>query len=562
MGQALGGPPGPSTWSLRCCADTQINETLVLEEVVEELFPMVCMKMDTFLMMKSMLSYQELHSQGLLVSPEGSIIHFVSHEWLSRDHPDPSSIRLKRIQAIFLQIIRGQGRALFSDADWNTFINGTSLQQSSPASAGLDKVAEASLITAVQEGVVWLDFGCIPQLQNINSVSLNEHAQTQEDAKHSIPFYLDRSHFFWVLATSVVHEESGESRGYTSWRGNGWCRFEEWANFLSMTSRVPLVVTEAQKISTFSFLSFVLDNLNKPERAPCNGEFWCCNCNHQIVMECGKCHIPCERRLLVSVLNRIYNNKVREQLQVAPAMAHFLCGVEHTLYAGAASFAHVVHPSVAAGDESDKPEAFARRVGFKSAAADGPLGQDLLQVAVWCHHNSMVRQLLSRRDREGGEAFHRDHLGMNAFDAACVAGNVEAVDLFFGTGGIGEELLSVPVLRGGTILQAAAQNGHRQVVELLLERRADVDFRKLPDSNFAGRTALHCASLTCQVHCCKVLLQHGASVNAKDAKGMTPFALADVESPLVVGCQDSSARSDTLKLLLAAMADSEVRDLE
>merc|ERR1712136_119305 len=129
---------------------------------------------------------------------------------------------------------RGQGRALFSDADWNTFINGTSLQQSSPASAGLDKVAEASLITAVQEGVVWLDFGCIPQLQNINSVSLNEHAQTQEDAKHSIPFYLDRSHFFWVLATSVVNE--------------------------------------AQKISTFSFLSFVLDNLNKPERAPCNGK--------------------------------------------------------------------------------------------------------------------------------------------------------------------------------------------------------------------------------------------------------------------------------------------------
>ena len=86
---------------------------------------MACMTLRTFLGLDSFLSYGELKKRGFMVSPGKELaVHFVSHEWLSVEHPDPSSVQLRRLQQVFRQILDGDSAELFSDDDWNTFSQG------------------------------------------------------------------------------------------------------------------------------------------------------------------------------------------------------------------------------------------------------------------------------------------------------------------------------------------------------------------------------------------------------------------------------------------------------
>lgn len=321
---------------------------------------------------------------------------------------------------------------------------------------------------------------------------------------------------------------------------------------------MPLVVTDAPQISTYNLLSFLLDILNKPERAPCMGAFSCCAREHTVLQGERRRRIPCDKKFAVQVLNRMYIEKVQHQFKLAPVMCYIACGLEHTIYAGAEGLKELLRKSPLMADESETVEAFAGRVGFGSLHARGGNDQDLLQVAVWMHHQSVVRKLLALRSP--GEPWHRNVVNNNAFEIAVIAGSLDMTQSMLATGDIGEGLMTVPNVVGGTILQTAAENGHAELVHLLLERRAEVDFPKLPHSTCAGRTALHCASMNCWSECCKILLEHGAYVHVRDAQGCTPYSLVVRERPVVIGNNAPGARSETVRVLLEARANPETDD--
>lgn len=76
---------------------------------------------------------------------------------------------------------------------------------------------------------------------------------------------------------------------------------------------------------------------------------------------------------------------------------------------------------------------------------------------------------------------------------------------------------------GRTALHVAASLGKVELVRWLLEQcHADVDAR----DRESGWTALHRAVFYGQLHCAKVLLQHGASIATSDYEGLTPIDLA------------------------------------
>ena len=106
----------------------------------------------------------------------------------------------------------------------------------------------------------------------------------------------------------------------------------------------------------------------------------------------------------------------------------------------------------------------------------------------------------------------------------------------------------------------AAEYGRTEMVQLLLDRRAAVDLKKAEGSAYAGRTALHCAALRSHVTICEILIQHGASLLACDARGATPLHMAALEPVCVLGNQNPSAKLQTLRLLCQARADPSVRD--
>jgi len=293
---------------------------------------------------------------------------------------------------------------------------------------------------------------------------------------------------------------------------------------------------------------------NKPARAPCMGAFSCCAANHVVHKGPIPRRIPCDKKEISVVLNRMFNAKVFHQFEVARSMCYIMSGLEHTVYSGADRYSELLLPSVMRSTEGETIEQFAAKVGLESLNDRGEADQDLLQIAVRMHDLAAVRSLLALRC--SGSPWHRNAVGNSAFDIAVFCANVESARAFLATGEIGDDHITVPNVLGGTTLQAAAENGHLELVQLLLDHRAEVDFPKSPHSKYAGRTALHGASMNCWDECCKLLLQHLACAQREDAKGCTPLDLAVREVPDVIGNQAPDARARTMLLLLEATASS------
>ena len=80
-----------------------------------------------------------------------------------------------------------------------------------------------------------------------------------------------------------------------------------------------------------------------------------------------------------------------------------------------------------------------------------------------------------------------------------------------------------------TPLYLAAGSGHKEVVELLLANKADVNVR----DSYEGMTPLHCAAAFGHKNVAELLLTNNADVNATNKVGNTPLRLAEMEQAKV-----------------------------
>ena len=177
--------------------------------------------------------HQNLKDEGLVVpwSPTMFTI-FVSHQWLSLQHPDPDGVQLQVLQSILRKLIAKQ---LKIENDAVMQYNGRRMT--------------GSELARVQGAYIWLDYFCVPQ--NVEGHAAPGLMEEQLLYVHSIPRYVDHCNVFVALVPKAMHSNTGTQCSFHSWLARGWCRTECWCYFLSAGSKIPIVVVKSHDVAQF-----------------------------------------------------------------------------------------------------------------------------------------------------------------------------------------------------------------------------------------------------------------------------------------------------------------------
>lgn len=117
---------------------------------------------------------------------------------------------------------------------------------------------------------------------------------------------------------------------------------------------------------------------------------------------------------------------------------------------------------------------------------------------------------------------YRNSAGRAAIHRAAYWGHSEVVKMLVERGAD----VNLPGMNGGSALSSAAAGGNVEIVEFLLGAGADVE-----SHNDYGDSPLHAAMYSngC-IPCARLLIANGASLDHRNADGMTPVSLARVNS--------------------------------
>jgi len=191
------------------------------------------LKVSNLLQMTKMHSHQKLRAANLLVEHRSSFFTiFVSHQWMSRTHPDPSGQHFRVLQQALQNII--DGRIEIQSSLVNQL-------------CGDARRIRASERKALKNGYVWIDWFSVPQITGV----IGKIEDTLRCVK-SIPFYVEASKVFITLAPTLRNMK-GEVCNYNTYLTRGWCRAEMWCNLLANSRcQIPLVSIIGEERIEFS----------------------------------------------------------------------------------------------------------------------------------------------------------------------------------------------------------------------------------------------------------------------------------------------------------------------
>ncbi|MFN0164560.1 MAG: ankyrin repeat domain-containing protein [Burkholderiales bacterium] len=169
------------------------------------------------------------------------------------------------------------------------------------------------------------------------------------------------------------------------------------------------------------------------------------------------------------------------------------------------------------------------RRGMDANTVD-PTGQPALHLAARYGSLEVVKTLVAAR----ADIDRRNAAGESAVMLAALAGHLAVVEFLVGK----EAQINHP---GWTPLIYAAANGHRKIVEILLENHAYID-----SSSSAGITSLMMAARGGHLEVVKFLIEEGADVDVKNDQDQTAADWAEL-----------TRNTDIAKLIRAKMKPPE-----
>eukprot|EP00397_Hematodinium_sp_SG-2012_P024472 GEMP01025493.1.p1 GENE.GEMP01025493.1~~GEMP01025493.1.p1 ORF type:complete len:668 (+),score=82.81 GEMP01025493.1:176-2179(+) len=250
-------------------------------------FPMYCVPLSTVLRMKSVEKHEVLLARDELVTHnlcDDEPVIFVSHQWLSVNHPDPEAEQFTVLQEAIRNLLAGY----VVRSDWLHSL------------LAMQDEVDDNWPTFLQNALVWYDYFSVPQEEsNIGDCKL---------AIASIPAYVEMSTITFILAPAIYHKQLIDSNGeasicdYFSWSQRGWCRMELLATHLKVNARSPLVILSER------FMYFVSTGFVTPLSCVAEGKFTCCHLNHQRI---GAAAVVCDKRVLFDVVQALIAHRLQ-----------------------------------------------------------------------------------------------------------------------------------------------------------------------------------------------------------------------------------------------------------
>mmetsp|Transcript_75234 Transcript_75234/g.178767 ORF Transcript_75234/g.178767 Transcript_75234/m.178767 type:complete len:599 (+) Transcript_75234:134-1930(+) len=531
------------------------TKDLLDDKHVQRYFPMLLVRLETLLVARRLQSCGKLQANSRLMEEEPDIaVHFVSHQWLSFKHPDPDGIQLRKLQSVWRTFLANQGETLFAHDDWSAFLEGASSgsaraveQIESIHSSG--KTTEEAITDDILEGSVWIDFCCVPQVVDVVDVKdMDQTTEQQSKAIASIPAYVQRADYFWVVAPRAVHADTGVVCNFNTWRRRGWCRLEEWANNLVERRKFPLVLTDKPKLDTVGMVDYYVGCVGHEDRSVCSGDFTCCSLGHVVTTEEGHMiTIPCDKEKVSNVIRELYRGKKAAWAAADQKLMHnFSILLKRAVYAGSDFYEKDYDAHESVGE-------FLSRIKYKDVDDTDGLGSGPWLPACMTAHPDLLALLEKAKP---GMMTSRNKIGFMPLMGFCLHYEDVLEELMTLVPHMGDAShINLATELGYTALSYAA-SGWPDRVKLLLERKADVNHQ---DS--CGRTALHAAAMKNVPACMDILIAHKADVDLQDKYGNTALHYA-ADVVTILGNNDDSSKTDVVKSLVAARARVQVQNKE
>lgn len=193
-------------------------------DLLPMLFPMYTVPLETLLKMTKAEPHEELKAQGVLVEFERhrGQAAFVSHQWVSRDHPDPEFKQMRVLQDALKEMMGS--------------LKSIPVNPVTEVAEGNVKPIPTSRILS-EPLFFWYDYFSCPQKERLR-LSMGQNPVSNSgrslmDAINSIPAYVSKSAFFLALVPVVENPSKTNLITTLTWQARGWCRLERTCRELS-----------------------------------------------------------------------------------------------------------------------------------------------------------------------------------------------------------------------------------------------------------------------------------------------------------------------------------------
>lgn len=225
--------------------------------------------------------------------PMSAFTIFVSHEWLSREHPDPHGIQVRTLCSLLRNLRDGTIEKVCMDT-----IHRLTYKENFTT-----KTREWKHI--LSNAYLWFDFWSQPQPSfEIEETPSRRQAEVElSRALESIPAYVERCDIMFVLTPMSQHKQRicattrrREFNSYRTWRKRGFCVLEFFSSFLSRYRYFPVLLCESEE--TLRWISPV----EAQKLSIGMSTFSCCEINHSNGRRCDK--FACEN-IMDLLVNRM-----------------------------------------------------------------------------------------------------------------------------------------------------------------------------------------------------------------------------------------------------------------